>query len=133
MTQKKVFKDLPKSFRHEQRVLNSYGINNWNNLVSLSDQEIIKMAKGTLCSSKNLYRIRCIARFVCELDIDPGEAGLLMHSGLASVEALAYLTPEELFKRTGRLERILRTGREPIVNLEKASFWIKKAKNVISN
>ena len=54
-----------------------------------------------------------------------------MHSGLASNNAISHLTPQELVQKTGRFERILRTERIPIINLEKAHFIIEKAKKNI--
>tara|TARA_B100001250_G_C19031676_1_gene457749 strand:+ start:90 stop:326 length:237 start_codon:yes stop_codon:yes gene_type:complete len=73
-------------------------------------------------------RLRCIAYFICTLGIELNEAALLMHSGMISSESIARLTPQELVKKTGRFERILNTGRIPLIDLTKAHFLIEKAK-----
>ena len=96
--------------------------------MQLTDNEINQITQKTFATRKNLRRLRCIAILICELEISQGEAALLMHSGVASSKALASLTPQELFNKTGRLERALKTGRKPIVDLEKAHLLIEKAK-----
>ena len=83
---------------------------------------------GSLGSVRNLKRLKCIAYFICTLDIQLNEAALLMHSGLISNKAISRLSPQELVQKTGRFERILRTGRTPIIDLKKAHFLIEKAK-----
>ena len=73
----------------------------------------------------------CIAYFICSLNIEPNEAALLMHSGLTSNKAISRLSPHELLQKTGRFERILQTGRVPIIDLNKAHVLIEKAKKNI--
>ena len=84
-------------------------------------------------SVRNLKRLKCIAYFICTLDIQLNEAALLMHSGLISNKAISRLTPQELVQKTGRFERTLRTGRIPIIDLKKAHFLIEKAKKNLFN
>ena len=131
MNKKLLLKNLPKSFYQEEKILQSNDIKTWNSLLSISDEEINSLIFGSLGSIRNLKRLKCIAYFVCTLDIDPNEAALLMHSGLISNKALSRLTPEELVQRTGRFERILRTERIPLIDLRKAHFLIEKAKKNI--
>ena len=100
-------------------------------MLSISDEQINQLIYGSLGSVRNLKRLKCIAYFICTLDIQFKEAALLMHSGLASNNAISHLTPQELVQKTGRFERILRTERIPIINLEKAHFIIEKAKKNI--
>ena len=128
MNYKNIFENLEKNFQEETKILLSLGINSWNSIAEIRDEEIYTMAKYGLATTKNFKRLRCIAILVYELDISPGEAGLLMHSGIASVKALIKLTPQELIQRTGRLERLLQTDRKPVINLEKAQKLIQKAK-----
>ena len=90
------------------------------------------MIYGSLGSVRNLKKLKCIAYFICTLNIKLNEAALLMHSGLISNKAISRLTPQELVQKTGRFERILRTGRIPIIDLKKAHFLIEKAKKNIS-
>ena len=128
MNKKILIKNLPKNFRHEVKILLSNDINSWECLVSLSDNKINDLIHRNHGSVRNLKRLRCIAYFICTLDIELSEAALLMHSGMISSEAISRLTPQELFQKTGRFERILNTGRIPLIDLKKAHFLIEKAK-----
>ena len=128
MNKKISIKSLPKTFHHEGKILLSNDIKFWECLVLLSDKEINDLIHGKLGSVRNLKKLRCIAYFICTLNIELGEAALLMHSGMISKEAISRLTPQELIQKTGRFERILNTGRIPIIDLKKAHFLIEKAK-----
>ncbi len=131
MTNKSFLKNLPKSFYQEEKILISNNIKTWDSLLSISDGEVHKLINGSLGSVRNLKRLKCIAYFICTLNIEVNEAALLMHSGLISNEAISRLSPQELVQKTGRFERILQTGRIPIIDLEKAHFLIEKAKKNI--
>ncbi len=129
MKQKNQLAGLPNNFNQEEKVLNFLGINSWFSLMRLSDDEINKIVHKTLATSRNLKRLRCIAMFICELKISQAEAALLMHSGIPSIESLGNLTPQELFQKTGRLERLLHTKRKTVVDLKRANLLIQKARN----
>ncbi len=131
MNNKSFGKDLPKSFYQEAKILLSNNINSWDSLLSLSDERINKLIHGTLGTVRNLKRLRCMAYFICTLNIEPSEAALLMHSGLISNIAISRLNPQELVKRTGRFERFLKTGRTPVIDLQKAYCLIEKARKSI--
>ena len=131
MNNKLFLKNLPKSFYQEEKILLSNNIKTWDSLLSISDEEINKMIHGSIGSVRNLKRLKCIAYFICTLNIELNEAALLMHSGLISNKALSRLSPQELVQRTGRFERILQTGRIPLIDLEKAHVLIEKAKKTI--
>ena len=131
MNKKSLLKGLPKSFYQEEKILLSNNIKTWDSLLSISDEQINHLIYGSLGSVRNLRRLKCIAYFICTLDIQLKEAALLMHSGLVSNKAISRLTPQELVLKTGRFERILRTGRIPIIDLKKAHFIIEKAKKNI--
>ena len=131
MNKKSFLNGLPKNFCQEEKILLSNNIKTWDSLLSISDEQINQLIYGSLGSVRNLKRLKCIAYFICTLDIQFKEAALLMHSGLASNNAISHLTPQELVQKTGRFERILRTERIPIINLEKAHFIIEKAKKNI--
>ena len=133
MSNKSLLKDLPKSFYQEEKILISNNIKTWDSLLSISDKEINNLIYGSLGSVRNLKRLKCIAYFICTLYIELNEAALLMHSGLISNKAISRLTPQELVQKTGRFERILRTGRIPIIDLKKAHFLIEKAKKTLYN
>ena len=131
MNNKLFLRNIPKSFYQEKKILLSNNIKTWDCLLSITDEEINKMIYGSLGSVRNLKRLRCIAYFICTLNIELNEAALLMHSGLISNKAISRLSPQELVKQTGRFERILRTGRIPLIDLSKAHFLIEKAKKAI--
>ncbi len=125
---KTIFNKLPQSFRKEEKELLEKGLNEWKSIMNLNDKEISILVTNRNCSYKNLKRLRCIALFICELNLSQEEAGLLMHSGIATIKSLASLMPNELVVRTNRLERITKTGRTPKINLERANKLINKAK-----
>ena len=131
MKNKSLLKDLPKNFYQEEKILISNNIKTWDSLLSISDEEINNLIYGSLGSVRNLKRLKCIAYFICTLNIELNEAALLMHSGLTSNKAISRLSPHELVQKTGRFERILQTGRFPIIDLNKAHVLIEKAKKNI--
>ena len=131
MNNKLFLKNIPKSFYQEEKILLSNNIETWDSLLSITDEEINKMIYGSLGSVRNFKRLKCIAYFICTLNIELNEAALLMHSGLTSNKAISRLSPHELLQKTGRFERILQTGRVPIIDLNKAHVLIEKAKKNI--
>ena len=131
MNKKLLLKNLPKSFYQEEKILKSNNIKTWNSLLSISDEEINNLIYGSLGSIRNLKRLKCIAYFICTLNIELNEAALLMHSGLISNKAISRLSPQELVQKTGRFERFLKTGRLPLIDLNKAHVLIEKAKKTI--
>ena len=131
MNNKLFLENIPKSFYQEEKILISNNIKTWDALLSITDEEINKMIYGSLGSVRNLRRLRCIAYLICTLNIELNQASLLMHSGLISNKAISRLSPQELVQKTGRLERILRTGRIPLIDLNKAHVLIEKAKKTI--
>ena len=74
-------KNLPENFYQEEKILLSNNIKTWNSLLTISDEELNKLIYGSLGSIRNLKRLKCIAYFICTLDIELNEAALLMHSG----------------------------------------------------
>ena len=131
MNNKLFLKNIPKSFHQEEKILLSNDIKTWDSLLSITDEEINKMIYGSLGSVRNLKRLKCIAYFICTLNIELNEAALLIHSGLISNKAISRLSPQELVNKTGRFERFLQTGRVPLIDLEKAHVLIEKAKKTI--
>ena len=124
-------KNIPKNFYQEEKILISHNITTWDSLSSITEEEINRMINGSLGSVRNLKRLKCIAYFICTLNIELNEAALLMHSGLISNKAISRLSPQELVQKTGRFERILQTGRIPLIDLNKAHILIEKAKKTI--
>ena len=122
------FHDLPQSFRREQRELKQAGLDQWEQLRDLSDIQLSRLCRSGQASARNLKRLRAIAAMVCDLDLAPQDAALLMHAGIATRAALAGATPERLVHQTGRLERSLGTGRPAVVDLSTARRWIARAR-----
>ena len=122
------FHDLPQSFRREQRELEQAGLDQWEQLSDLSDIQLSRLCRSGQASARNLKRLRAIAAMVCDLDLAPQDAALLMHAGIATRAALAGATPERLVHQTGRLERSLGTGRPAVVDLSTARRWIARAR-----
>ena len=131
MSDKLTLKNLPKSFYQEKKILLSNNIKTWDSLLNISDKEIHKLIDGSLGSFRNLKKLKCIAYFICTLDVELKEAALLMHSGLISNKAISRLSPHELVQKTGRFERNLKSGRIPLIDLNKANLLIEKAKKTI--
>ena len=124
-------KVLPQSFREEKKILFSKGINSWELIKSLTDKDINKLITKSLGSIRNLKRLRGIASLMCELDLNFNEAALLIHLGFPTIKSIASLSPEELFQRAGRFERLMRTGRKPVLDLQISNLLIKKARKQI--
>ena len=122
------FHDLPQSFRREQKELEQAGLDQWEQLRDLSDIQLSRLCRSGQASARNLKRLRAIAAMVCDLDLAPQDAALLMHAGIATRAALAGATPERLVHQTGRLERSLGTGRPAVVDLSTARRWIDRAR-----
>ena len=122
------FHDLPQSFRREQKELEQAGLDQWEHLRDLSDIQLSRLCRSGQASARNLKRLRAIAAMVCDLDLAPQDAALLMHAGIATRAALAGATPERLVHQTGRLERSLGTGRPAVVDLSTARRWIARAR-----
>ena len=122
--------DLPQSFRHEEADLAAAGIDTWPDLRDLSDLELSRLVRTGRSSARNLHRLRGMAVLVCDLELAPQDAALLMHAGIASASALAKCTPERLVRQTGRLERSLGSGRRAVVDLRVAQNWIRRARQL---
>ena len=123
-------KDLPQSFRYEQNDLAAAGIDSWPDLRDLSDATLSRLVRTGRSSARNLHRLRGMAVLVCDLELAPQDAALLMHAGIASASALAACTPERLVRQTGRLERSLGSGRRAVVDLTVAQHWIHRARQL---
>ena len=124
----KEFNKLSASFKKEENHLREKGISTWNEIKILSDRDVFELVGESSGSLRNFRCLRCIATFVCDLDIQQSEAALLMHSGIPSVKALAKSYPEAIHNKITRLETILGTSGSPKTSLKKIMQWIDKAK-----
>ncbi|QNI94186.1 protein of unknown function DUF4332-containing protein [Synechococcus sp. A15-127] len=122
--------DLPQSFRQERTDLEKAGIRSWEALRDLDDLQLSRLVRNGRSSPRNLNRLRGIATLVCEMDLAPQDAALLMHAGIASRRALADCTPEQLVRQTGRLQRSLGIARPGSVDLPMAKAWIQQARQL---
>jgi hypothetical protein len=120
---------LPASFRDEEKALNAAGIASWDGVRTLDELQLSRLARSGRATARNLRRLQGMAVLICDLDLAPADAALLLHAGVATVSALAASTPQDLVTRTGRLERQLRSGRPPVVDLPTAQRWIQRAKH----
>ena len=120
--------DLPMNLRDEHAHLLASGLTTWGEVQDLDEQTISKLASTGRASARNLRRLKGMADLGCALDLAPPDAALLMHAGLATVTAIASSSPQDLVTRTGRLERQLRSGRPPVVDLAVARRWILRAR-----
>ena len=121
-------KELPLGLRDEHAQLLASGITTWGEVQNLTEFQISRLAASGRASARNLRRLKGMANLGCCLDLAPADAALLMHAGLATVAAVAGSSPPDLVTRTGRLERQLRSGRPPVVDLALARTWILRAK-----
>ncbi len=118
-----------KSFNKEKLELEKQGIASWESIKNLSNKDIQELIIKRHLSNRNLNCLRCIAIFICDLNLLQEEAALLIHSGIASIDSLAKLTPTEVYSRTKRLEILLGIIPTSISSLSKANKWIQKAKD----
>ena len=124
----KEFNKLAASFKKEETHLRKKGINTWNEIKALTDRDVFELVGKGCGSIRNFRCLRCIATFICDLDIQQDEAALLMHSGIPTVKALAKSYPEAIHIKVTRLETILGTTGSPKTSLKKIRQWINKAK-----
>ena len=85
------------------------------------------LCRSGQASARNLKRLRAIAAMVCDLDLAPQDAALLMHAGIATCAALAGATPSDLCIRPDAWNA-LGTGRPAVVDLSTARRWIARAR-----
>ena len=131
MSSKPFLDFLPLNFRHEKSFLIQSNLFDFEKLSNLTDLEINNIQKKfPLCTFNNLKKIRAIAIFKKEIEISPPEAYLLLHCGISSVEALSRLTPYELEKKIGRLERSLRIKTGTNISFLVLKDWIKRAHQI---
>ena len=124
----KKFNNVSASFKKEDAQLRKKGINTWNQIKALTDRDIFDLVGEGCGSSRNFRCIRCIATFICDLELRQDEAALLMHSGIPSVKALANSYPEAIHTKVTRLETMLGTSETPKTSFKKIMLWINKAK-----
>ncbi len=122
-------KVIQKHFDAEFKALVKGNISEWIQIKNLSDENLnILLQENRSTTYRNLKKLRCIATLICELDLSPQEAALLIHSGFGSVKAIAQSSPNKVLNQIGRLERQLSTGRQTSIKLIDVKGWIEVAK-----
>ena len=128
---KKFLDFLPTNFRHEKSFFIEQNLTDFEKLSNLSDSDINEIQrKSQLCTLNNLKKIRAIAIFKKEISISPPEAYLLLHCGIGSIKSLSLSKPNELERKIGRLERILKVKTETDINFALLKKWIKRANQI---
>ena len=131
MTDETFLNSLPTNFRHEKTFLIQNNLSDFEKLSRLSDLEINAVQRSSpLCTLNNLKKIRAIAIFKKEIEISPPEAYLLLHCGVSSVKSLSLLTPHELERKIGRLERSLRVKTKTDITISLLKKWIIRAQQI---
>ena len=123
-----LLKGLPKNFKEEERILFLKGITTWSKLNEITNEEIYELIRASKCTYRNINKLKSIAILICEINLSQSQASLLIHSGIASVKALANSTPDEIVKKTEKLKRLLKAESISIINISMAKEWIRKAK-----
>ncbi len=124
------FGKLPLSFRYEEDKLSKRGINNWENLEALTEEDVLLLCKKGCGTLRNLKHLRCMASLICKLNIKQEEAALLIHAGISSIQALARLNTQELLNKTSRLHRNLGTDVSQPLSTKNAQRLINSAKHM---
>ncbi len=121
---------LPSNYRHEKKFFLSKGnFSNWNKLSQITDSNINKIIHDhPLCTESRLKKIRAISKLIIDLDISPGHAYILLHSGITSMKALSILDPYTLERKIGRLNRKLNITLSSNIDSQLLKSWILKAK-----
>ena len=100
---------LPLNYRHEKEFLLKSDFNSIIKLRDLKDSEInLIMSKNALCTASRLRKIRSMAIFIADLNMQPHHAFILMHSGISTLKALSSLEAYVVETRIKRFKRILK-------------------------
>ncbi len=118
----------PAHMRREQNRLRQAGIESWSELANLDDGQLRHLAASGEASEARLIRLRGQARLVSQVGLEPEEAALLLHAGIAGAAGLAQADPERLLVQLGRLQRRLTGAAVPAVTLPRALEWIRRAR-----
>jgi predicted RecB family nuclease len=119
---------LPSHFDREGAALQRSGIRSWDGLAALDDPQLRRMAAAGDASEARLLRLRAQARLMLEVGLEPADASLLLHAGVASREALAESDAHRLLRQVGRFQRQLAGGSLPGLDLATVRGWIAAAR-----
>jgi hypothetical protein len=122
------FQSLAAHARRERAALERAGCHDWPALAALADRQLQELARSAAVSLPTLVRLRGQARLVVELELDPGQAALLLHAGIPDRPSLAAADPQQLWRQTGRLQRRLTGSAVPSPDLAQVQRWIARAR-----
>jgi hypothetical protein len=119
---------LPAHAAAEARLLERHGISNWQALAALDDPQLRRLAGQGGASEPTLRRLRGQARLVAVVGLEPAQAALLLHAGIADARGLARADPQQLWVQTGRLQRRLTGQAVTPPDMATVQGWISRAR-----
>jgi hypothetical protein len=119
---------LPAHAAAEARLLEHNGITSWPSLAALDDRQLQRLAGQGGSSEPTLRRLRGQARLVATVGLEPAQAALLLHAGIADAHGLARANPQQLWVQTGRLQRRLTGQAVAPPDLATLQGWIARAR-----
>jgi hypothetical protein len=119
---------LPPHAAAEGRVLARHGIASWEALARLADRDLLRLAGEGGASATTLRRLRGQARLIVAVDLEPAQAALLLHAGIADARGLARCDPQRLWVQAGRLQRRLTGQAVTPPDLAAVQRWIAAAR-----
>ena len=119
---------LPAHAATEARLLELHGINGWQALARLDDPQLQRLAGKGGASAPTLRRLRGQARLVVEVGLEPAQAALLLHAGIADARGLARADPHQLWVQAGRLQRRLTGQAVTPPDMATLRDWIMRAR-----
>jgi hypothetical protein len=119
---------LPGHAAAEAAALLAHGVASWPALAQLPDAQLRRLAGSGGASEATLRRLRGQARLVVQVGLEPEQAALLLHAGIADARGLARADPQQLWVQTGRLQRRLTGQAMPPPDLPTLQGWIARAR-----
>jgi predicted RecB family nuclease len=119
---------LPAHAAAEGRLLARHGITSWQALAALSDPQLRQFAGQDGASEPTLRRLRGQARLVVAVGLEPAQAALLLHAGIADARGLARADPQQLWVQAGRLQRRLTGQAVSPPDMATLQGWINRAR-----
>jgi hypothetical protein len=118
---------LPPHFKSELRQLEQAGIDDWQPLADLQDDDLRRLGRSGGASESRLIKLRGQARLIVEAGVEPAEAALLLYAGIANCRGLAQANPHQLLVQMGRLQSSLTGMAAPRLDLVTLQGWIRRA------
>jgi hypothetical protein len=118
---------LPPHFKSERQQLERAGVNDWQQLAELQDNDLRRLGRSGGASEARLIKLRGQARLVVEAGVEPAEAALLLYAGIANCQGLAQANPHQLLVQMGRLQASLTGMAAPRLDLNTLQSWIRRA------